>query len=61
MSEHRTAKQCKSRPWRVGASPERDIPGYSRTKHEGLAPKVDGPQYERFEDTLPKTNRRRAS
>jgi hypothetical protein len=31
------AIQCKSCPWRVGASPERDISGYSKKLHESLA------------------------
>jgi hypothetical protein len=30
-------KQCKSCPWRLGARPEHDIPGYSVEKHRRLA------------------------
>jgi hypothetical protein len=32
----KTVKQCKACPWRVGSTPDRDIPGYQRELHEQL-------------------------
>ncbi len=34
--ELKVCVQCLSCPWRVGANPDRDIPGYSRELHEQL-------------------------
>lgn len=38
--EHKTAKQCKTCPWRVGSDPEKDIPNYSRELHQRLTASI---------------------